>query len=74
MLEVSGLDKSYINAYGDSLAAATPESIAAVIEQVYPAPDALVFVILGDAELIREQVAQYGPVTETSLSEPRFHP
>jgi predicted Zn-dependent peptidase len=74
MLEVSGLDKSYINAYGDSLAAATPESIAAVIEQVYPASDALVFVILGDAELIREQVAQYGPVTEVSLSEPRFHP
>jgi predicted Zn-dependent peptidase len=74
MLEATGLGTAYIDEYGASLAAATPESIAAVIAEVYPAADNLVFVILGDAELIREQVAQYGPVTEISLSEPRFHP
>jgi predicted Zn-dependent peptidase len=74
MLEINGLDAAYINDYGSTLAAATPESIAAVIDQVYPAPDRLVFVVLGDAASIREQVAQYGPVTEISLSEPRFHP
>ncbi len=74
MLEVNGLDASYINAYGDSLSAATPVSIAEVINAVYPSADNLVFIILGDADIIREQVAQYGPVTEISISEPRFHP
>ncbi len=73
-LEANDLDVSYINAYGDALAGATQESIAAVIDQVYPASDELVFVLLGDADLIREQIAQYGPVTEISISEPRFHP
>ncbi len=73
-LEADGLDASYINDYGSLLAAATPESVAAVIEAVYPERGALVFVILGDAELIREQVAAYGPITEISISEPRFHP
>jgi len=74
MLEVNGLDTGYINDYGASLAAATEESIASVIARVYPPANALVFVILGDAEIIREQVAQYGPITEISISEPRFHP
>lgn len=73
-LESSGLDTSYINDYGNKLEAATAESIAAVIDEVYPSAESLVFVILGDAELIREQVAEYGAVTEISISEPRFHP
>jgi len=74
MLEINGLDTAYINDYGSSLSAAAPESIAAVIDQVYPASDRLVFVVLGDAASIRDQVALYGPVTEISISEPRFHP
>jgi len=73
-LEANGLDASYIDDYGASLAAATPESVAAVIDKVYPAKDQLVFVILGDAGIIRDDVAAYGPVTEISISEPRFHP
>ena len=74
LLEATGLGTSYIDEYGANLSAATPESIAQVIAEVYPSADNLVFVILGDAELIRDQVAQYGPVTEISISEPRFHP
>jgi len=74
MLELYGLDASYIDDYGSSLTAATVESIAAVIDQVYPSSDALVFIVLGDAKSIREPMAQYGPITEISLSEPRFHP
>jgi zinc protease len=74
LLEVAGLGTSYIDGYGASLSAATPESIARVITEVYPSADNLVFVILGDAELIRDQVAQYGPITEISISEPSFHP
>jgi len=74
VLEAYGLDASYINNYGEDLAAVTPESVAAVIDAVYPKSDALVFVVLGDAEIIREQLTQYGPVTEIALSAPRFHP
>lgn len=73
-IESHGLDASYINDYGNKLEAATAESIAAVIDEVYPSAESLVFVILGDADMIREQVAQYGAVTEMSISEPRFHP
>lgn len=74
MLEQYGLGADYINAYGDKVTAATPESLAAAIDEVYPTADDLVFVILGDAEQIREQVAKYGPVTELAISEPRFRP
>lgn len=74
VLEAYGLDASYINDYGDDLAAVTSESVAAVIDAVYPKSDALVFVILGDAEVIRERLTQYGPITEIALSAPRFHP
>ncbi len=73
-IEANGLDVSYINDYGDSLNAATRESIAAVIEAVYPPTDSLVLVLLGDAEAIRDSIAQYGPVTQMSISEERFHP
>ncbi len=74
MLEVNGLGASYIDDYASSLSAATPAGIAEVIGEVYPSADNLVFVILGDAETIRDQVAQYGPTTEISIAEPRFHP
>ena len=73
-LESYGLDASYVNDYGAAVAAADSETINAVIRKVYPASENLVFVIIGDAELIREQVAKYGPVTEMSLTDPRFSP
>jgi predicted Zn-dependent peptidase len=73
-LESNDLGIDYVNDYGAAIAAADLVSIAAVIEEVYPASDNLVFVVLGDAELIREQVASYGPVTELAISEPRFRP
>ena len=72
LLESQGLDSAYIDEYGSDLAAATSESIAAAIADVYPSADELVFVILGDAEIIRDRVAQYGPVTELSISAPRY--
>lgn len=74
MLEANNLDASYINDYGASLAAASGASIATVIDEVYPPADNLVFILLGDAELIRDQVARFGAVTEISVSETRFHP
>ena len=74
LLETYGLGTDYIDDYGNELGAATSESIAAVIDDVYPSADHLVYVILGDANTIRDQVAEYGPVTEISLFEPRFRP
>jgi predicted Zn-dependent peptidase len=73
-LEGNGLDASYANDYSSAVAAADRETINAVIREVYPAEDVLVFVIIGDAEQIREQVANYGPVTEMSITDPRFSP
>ena len=49
-------------------------SIHNTISDVYPAADDLVFVLIGDADAIREDVAKYGPVTEMSITEPLFRP
>lgn len=71
-LEQHGLGRPYVDEYGAALAAATPESIAESIAEVYPDPESLVFVVIGDAERIRDDLAKYGPVTEMSITEPRF--
>ena len=73
-LERYGLGSAYIDNYGAELAAATTESIAAVIDEVYPSTENLTFVLIGDASLIRADIGKYGPVTEMSIDEPRFSP
>jgi len=73
-LQAYGLDASYVNDYGAAIASAGSEAIQSVINSVYPGTDDLVFVILGDAELVRDDIAKYGPVTEMSITDPRFRP
>ncbi len=73
-IENYGLDASYVNNYGAAIVAADGEAIRSVIEAVYPASDNLVFAIIGDADVIREQVAKYGPVTEMAITDPNFSP
>lgn len=73
-LERMGLDVAYINDYGAAISAATIETVATTISDVYPLADNLVFVLLGDAAQIRDDIAKYGPVTEIAISEPRFRP
>ena len=73
-LEMYGLDRSYIDHYAAGLAAVSTDSIGEVINAVYPSQDDLVFVLLGDATLIRDAIMKYGPVTEMSIAEPRFQP
>jgi predicted Zn-dependent peptidase len=73
-LETYGLDNSYIDDYGSAVAGAAGEAINTVIREVYPSPADLVFVIIGDAELLREDVAKYGPITEMPMTAPRFRP
>ena len=73
-LQTYGLDASYVNDYGAAVAGAASESIQSVIMSVYPSPDNLVFVVLGDAERIREDLARYGPITEMAITDPSFRP
>ena len=73
-LQAAGLDSSYVNGYSADIANAAGEEIKTVIRGVYPRKDDLVFVIIGDAEQIRADIAKYGPVTEMSITEPRFTP
>ena len=74
MLEAYGLERNYVDDYGAAIGAVSSESIKPVIDGVYPALDDLVFVLIGDAELIRDSITKYGPVTEMSITEPNFQP
>jgi len=71
-LEFYGLGNEYVDGFADALAAVTPESLAAVISDVYPLPEDLVVVLLGDADAIRDSVARYGDLVEIAISDPRF--
>ncbi len=72
MLEFYGLERDTIDDYGAALAAVTAEPLLPVIDAVYPVPEELVFVILGDADVIRGDVARYGAVTEIPITAPSF--
>ena len=74
MLERYGLDMAFVNDYVESLGVVDAMTIAATISAVYPSTEDLVFILIGDAALIREAASQYGPITEMSISEPRFRP
>jgi predicted Zn-dependent peptidase len=72
MLELYDLDADYVDNYGEAIGSVSVESLAPVIREVYPADDALVFVIIGDAEAIRDTVGRYGALTEVSITDGRF--
>ena len=72
MLELYGLDADYVDNYGEAIGSVSVESLAPVIREVYPADDGLVFVIIGDAEAIRDTVGRYGALTEVSITDGRF--
>ena len=74
LLELFGLDANYVNGYAAALAGATVEGVVEAINEVYPSADDVVFVVVGDAAGLREALSQYGPVTEMSITEPRFRP
>jgi predicted Zn-dependent peptidase len=74
ILEMYGLGRSYIDDYGAEILAVNRDAAIDVIGTVYSAAEELVFVILGDAELIRDSVNRYGPVMEIGITEPTFRP
>lgn len=71
-LEFYGLERSFVDDYLERIDAVTLENLGPVIDAVYPSRDALLFVILGDAEAIRESVAKYGEALELTITDPTF--
>lgn len=71
-LEIYGLDRNHVDGYADALSSVTPASAASVTAEVYPAAGDLVYVLIGDAEKIREAVSKYGAVIEHPMSAPTF--
>lgn len=69
-----GLDRSYIDNYGNALAAVSAEDAKRVIAEVIPASNDVVLVVIGKAEAIRDGLRKYGPLTEMKLSDPDFRP
>lgn len=71
-LEFYGLERDWVNTYPQLIVDADESAIAQVIADVYPRREELVFVLIGNAEAIRDTVAGYGELVEMSINEPRF--
>ncbi|HEY5760574.1 MAG TPA: pitrilysin family protein [Steroidobacter sp.] len=71
-LEFYGLDRSYIDDYGNKLAAVSLDDAKRVVNEVIPTSQQLVLVVIGKADAIRDGLRKYGPLTEVKLSDPEF--
>jgi predicted Zn-dependent peptidase len=71
-LEFYGLDRSYIDDYGNKLAAVSLGDAKRVIDEVIPTSQQVVLVVIGKADDIRDGLRKYGPLTEVKLSDPEF--
>lgn len=71
-LEFYGLDRSYIDDYGNKLAAVSLADAKRVVDEVIPTSQHLVLVVIGKADAIRDGLRKYGPLTEVKLSDPEF--
>jgi predicted Zn-dependent peptidase len=72
--ELYGLGPEYIDQYGPALREVTLADTRKVIDEAFPAPDALAIVLVGDAARIRQQAENYGTITEMTLTQPAFTP
>jgi zinc protease len=72
MLELYGLDRSYVEGYIAAVQRVDGTAARAVIDSVFPAPDRLQITVIGPAAAIREALAKYGPVTELKLTDAEF--
>lgn len=73
-LEFYGLDRGYIDDYGEALAAVQLDAAREAVAAVIPPSEQLMLVVIGKAEAIRDGLRKYGPITEMKLSDPRFQP
>ena len=68
-LKLYGLEDGSVNDYASDMEAVSVEKAAAVISRVYPGPDDLVYVFIGNSEAIGEQLEAYGKVTRMSVTD-----
>lgn len=74
LIERFDLGRDYVDGYGEAVAAVDLADTKAVIEEVYPKAEEMVFVLIGNAGAIRETAARYGTVTEMNIKDPVFSP
>jgi zinc protease len=73
-LEFYGLDRTYIDGYGDALNAVSLIDAKRVVDEVIPTSADVVLVVIGKADAIRDDLRKYGPLTEMKLSDAEFQP
>jgi len=71
-LELYRLGPDYIDHYPPALRRVGVKDAQAAIDQAFPSSDAVAIVLIGDAARIRDQVREYGPITELALTHPAF--
>lgn len=69
-----GLDKSDVESLASKIMATDRAALTRVIGRVYPDPQNLTFVMIGNAAKIRDVAKKYGTVTEMKITDPRFTP
>jgi predicted Zn-dependent peptidase len=72
-LEFAGLPRARVDRFFADLDALTPDEVNRVVREHFPA-DALSWVIVGRAEVVRPIAAELGDVTEVRVSDPGFGP
>ena len=73
-LEFFGLGVEDIDDYPARLAEVDPTLAAAVIAETFPRPENSTLVVIGDAERIGAQLAEFGPIVSMRLTDPDFVP
>ena len=71
-IELYHLGLPYIEGYGPALKQVRVPDAARVIRQVFPEPEDISTVLIGDAARLRESAARYGEVAEMKLTDPEF--
>ncbi|MDE2406276.1 MAG: insulinase family protein [Xanthomonadaceae bacterium] len=72
-LALYGDSRDSIDGYLGRIATADPVQVNAA-RSVFPKPEDLVIVAIGDADKIRGILKTYGPLTEMKLTDPRYSP
>jgi zinc protease len=71
-LDLFQLPISHIEEYGPQLHQVSLRDSMQVVRTAFPSADDIDIVLIGDADRIRSQAAQFGPVVEKSLEAPDF--
>jgi predicted Zn-dependent peptidase len=71
-LDLYQLPHSYIDDYGAELSRVDAAQSRLVVQTAFPEPEDVDIVLIGDAQQIRAQASNFGPVTEKSLEAPDF--